>query len=112
MAVAETVPEPDETPDVFHAIAEPKRRHILDLLLEGERPVQALVAEFDVSFAAISQHLRVLREAGLVARRIDGRKHVYSAEPEALDTVLEWTARYRPLWRKRLGRLGRHLDGQ
>jgi DNA-binding transcriptional ArsR family regulator len=54
-----------------------------------------LVAEFDVSFAAISQHLRVLREAGLVARRIDGRQHVYSAEPEALDSVLVWTERHR-----------------
>ncbi len=98
-------------PDVYHAIAEPKRRRILDLLLEGERPVQALVAEFDVSFAAISQHLRVLREAGLVARRIDGRQHVYSAEPEALATVLEWTARHRAFWRKRLDRLAHHLDG-
>ena len=104
--------EPAATPDVFHAISEPKRRHILDMLLEGERPVQALVAEFDVSFAAISQHLRVLREAGLVARRIDGRQHVYSAEPEALDSVLKWTERHRAFWQKRLDRLGRHLDGQ
>ena len=98
--------------DVFHAIADPKRRHILDLLLDGERPVQALVAEFDVTSAAISQHLRVLREAGLVARRIDGRRHVYSSQPEALAKVLEWTARHRAFWQDGLDRLGQHLDGQ
>ena len=99
-------------PDVFHAIADPKRRHILDLLLDGERPVQALVAEFDVSFAAISQHLRVLREAGLVARRIEGRQHMYCSQPEALATVLEWTARHRAFWQEGLDRLAHHLDGQ
>jgi DNA-binding transcriptional ArsR family regulator len=99
-------------PDVFHAIADPKRRRILDLLLGGELPVHTLVDEFDVSFAAISQHLRVLREAGLVTRRIEGREHLYGARPEALVEVHEWTARHREFWQGGLDRLGKHLDGQ
>jgi len=61
------------TGDVYHAIADPRRRAILELLGDGELPVHALVSSFDVSFAAISQHLGVLRDAGLVVRRPDGR---------------------------------------
>ncbi len=95
--------------DVFHAIADPKRRQLLDLLLEGERAVQALAGEFDISFAAVSQHLRVLREAGLVRRRRQGRRQLYAANPAALKRVHDWTAHYERFWQGRLDRLGKYV---
>lgn len=87
--------------DVFRAIADPNRRRILDLLHGGERSVRRLVVEFDTSFAAVSQHLRVLREAGLVRRRREGRNQVYSANAVALKHVHDWLARYEAFWRAR-----------
>jgi DNA-binding transcriptional ArsR family regulator len=103
---------PANTGDVYHAIADSHRRAILELLSRGERPVNALVDEFDVSFAAISQHLRVLRHAGLVARRPDGRTRIYRATPAGLHEVYDWTAQYREFWRGRLARLNTYLDDQ
>jgi DNA-binding transcriptional ArsR family regulator len=96
--------------DVYHAIADPRRREILELLGNGERPVQDLVGRFDVSFAAISQHLKVLREAGLVSRRAEGRTRLYRVTPAALEEVYDWTARYRDFWRKRIRKLNEYLD--
>jgi DNA-binding transcriptional ArsR family regulator len=96
--------------DVYQAIADPRRREILELLGTDEQPVQAIVDRFDVSFAAISQHLRVLREAGLVARRRDGRSQLYRATPSALEEVHDWTAQYRAFWRGRLKRLNKYLS--
>lgn len=98
-------------PNVFYAIAEPNRRRILDLLNERERPVQELVSEVDISFAAVSQHLRTLREAGLVSRRKDGRRRIYSLRPEGLKQVHDWTAVYDEAWRGRLRKLRAHLEG-
>ena len=98
------------TGDVYHAIADPRRREILELLGQDERPVRALVDRFDVSFAAISQHLRVLREAGLVTRRARGRSRLYRATPAGLKEVYDWTAQYRDFWRGRLSRLNRYLE--
>jgi DNA-binding transcriptional ArsR family regulator len=95
---------------VFFAIADPCRRRLLDLLVEGEAPAQALARQFDVSFPAVSQHLKVLREAGLVSRRAEGRERIYSLTPEKLRVVEEWTARYRKFWGNRLKRLGAYLD--
>ncbi len=96
--------------DVFHAIADPHRRQLLDLLAAGELPAQELADRFAISFAAISQHLRVLREAGLVARRAEGRQRIYSLTPEPLQQVAEWTAGYRKFWPSRLKLLGAYLD--
>ena len=96
--------------DVYHAIADPRRREILELLRGGERPVQEIVGRFDVSFAAISQHLRVLREAGLVSRRAAGRARLYRATPAALEEVYDWTARYRDFWGRRIRKLNDYLD--
>lgn len=98
--------------DVFSAIADANRRKLLDLLAEGERPVQELVAHFDISFAAISQHLRILYQAGLVARRPVGRQRFYRARPERLQEVHEWTARYQHFWQIHLHKLGVYLDAQ
>lgn len=96
--------------DVYHAIADPRRRAILELLGTGEQPVQALVDKFDVSFAAVSQHLRVLRDAGLVVRRPEGSSRLYRATPAALQEVHDWTGQYSEFWRGRIARLNKYLD--
>lgn len=98
------------TTDIYHAIADQRRREILELLGTTEQPVHELVSQFDVSFAAISQHLTVLREAGLVVRRPEGRSRLYSATPAGLKEVYDWTAQYRDYWRGKLGRLNKYLD--
>jgi DNA-binding transcriptional ArsR family regulator len=98
--------------DVYQAIADPRRRAILELLGRDEQPVQSLVDRFDVSFAAISQHLRVLRDAGLVVRRPEGTSRLYRATPGALKEVHDWTGQYRDFWRGRIARLNKYLDEQ
>lgn len=98
--------------DVFQAIADPNRRQLLDLLASGELPAQALADRFEISFAAVSQHLKVLREAGLVSRRASGRQRIYSLTPERLREVADWTAGYRGFWEGRLKRLGEYLDAK
>ncbi|WP_420345436.1 ArsR/SmtB family transcription factor [Pelagibius sp.] len=98
-----------ESDAVFHAIADRTRRRLLELLAEGERPVQDLAAEFDMSFAAVSQHLQILRAAGLVRRRPAGRKRIYALEPAPLAEVRAWTDQYERFWKARLARLRRHL---
>jgi len=97
-------------PDVFHAIADPKRRQILDLLLEGERPVGDLVPHLGVSMGAVSQHLRVLRECGLVVQRKDGRHRRYSVTPAPLREIVDWTEPYTRFWKGRMQKLGEYLD--
>jgi DNA-binding transcriptional ArsR family regulator len=94
----------------FAVLAEPHRRRILDLLLEAERPVGDLVGALSVSQPAVSKHLRVLREAGLVDVRVDAQRRIYSVRSEPLQAVDEWLAPYRRLWASRLDALERHLD--
>jgi DNA-binding transcriptional ArsR family regulator len=94
----------------FAVLAEPSRREILDLLLDGERPVGALVDELGLSQPAVSKHLRVLREAGLVEVRPDAQRRLYRLRPEPLLELDEWLAPYRALWGRSLDRLGRHLE--
>jgi len=95
---------------VFDVLAEQNRRRILDLLRVSERPVGELVAQLDVSQPAVSKHLRILREAGLVEVRGDAQRRLYSVRPEALRAVDEWLAPYRRMWSARLDALERHLD--
>jgi DNA-binding transcriptional ArsR family regulator len=83
---------------VYRAIAEPTRRAILDLLARGEQPVGWLVARFPFSQPAVSQHLRVLREAGLVRVRRQGRNRMYSIDARPLSEVYRWAGRYRRSW--------------
>lgn len=94
----------------FEVVAEPTRRRILDLLLAGERPVGDLVAELAMSQPAVSRHLRVLRDAGLVHTRIDAQRRLYRLEPAPLAAVDEWLTPYRRLWAASLDNLARHLD--
>ena len=100
----------NKTPDVFHAIADPNRRRLLDLLREEEHCVQDLVPHLGVTIGAVSQHLKILLESGLVTRRKAGRHRYYRAAPQALDEVHDWTQRYRAFWESRLDRLGRYLE--
>lgn len=101
---------PAVSPDVFGAIADPRRRRILDLLLAGERPVAALVPPLGITMGAVSQHLKVLRDCGLVHCRKRGRQRIYRVDPEPLREVLDWAEPYARFWSDRLDRLGRHLD--
>jgi DNA-binding transcriptional ArsR family regulator len=94
----------------FDVLAEPNRRRILDLLRETERPVGALVDELDVGQPAVSKHLRVLREAGLVEVRPDAQQRLYRVRAEPLRAVAAWLEPYRLLWESRLDDLERHLD--
>jgi DNA-binding transcriptional ArsR family regulator len=94
----------------FAALAEPNRRRILDLLRDHERPVGDLVDALDVSQPAVSKHLRVLREAGLVEARTDAQRRLYRVRPEPLRELDDWLAPYRAQWSNSLDRLERHLD--
>ncbi len=94
----------------FELLAEPHRRRILDLLRDGERPVGELVARLDMSQPAVSKHLRVLRDSGLVDVRVDAQRRVYRLRPEPLREVDAWIEPYRRLWDQRLDRLERHLQ--
>jgi DNA-binding transcriptional ArsR family regulator len=94
----------------FTVLAEPHRRQILDLLLEAERPVGDLVEALSVSQPAVSKHLRVLRNAGLVDVRTDAQRRIYRVRSEPLQAVDEWLEPYRRLWASRLDVLERHLD--
>jgi DNA-binding transcriptional ArsR family regulator len=91
-------------------LAEPHRRQILDLLRDDERPVGDLVASLALSQPAVSKHLRVLREAGLVEVRVDAQRRLYRVRPEPLRAIDEWLAPYRRLWAARLDALEAHLD--
>ena len=94
----------------FDVIAEPNRRRILDLLLEHERPVGELVAALSVGQPAVSKHLRVLREAGLVESRTNAQQRLYRVRTEPLRSIDSWLAPYRAQWSARLDDLERHLD--
>ena len=95
---------------VFDVLAEPNRRQILDLLRDAERPVGELVAALGVSQPAVSKHLRVLRDAGLVESRTDAQRRVYRVRSEPLRAIDEWLAPYREQWDRALDNLEQHLD--
>jgi DNA-binding transcriptional ArsR family regulator len=94
----------------FEVVAEPTRRRILDLLLERERPVGDLVAALAMSQPAVSRHLRVLRDAGLVATRTDAQRRLYRLDPAPLAAMDEWLRPYRRMWAASLDQLAQHLD--
>ena len=94
----------------FDALSEPMRRRILELLRDGDRGVGELVERLGLSQPGVSKHLRVLREAGLVSVRPDGRRRWYGLRPEPLAELDAWLAPYRELWDGRLDALERHLD--
>ncbi|MBL8930180.1 MAG: winged helix-turn-helix transcriptional regulator [Kineosporiaceae bacterium] len=95
---------------IFAALAEPRRRDILELLRDGERSVGELVAALGLAQPTVSQHLRVLRDAGLVTVRADATRRLYRLRPAALIELDAWLEPYRRLWSGRLDALERLLD--
>jgi DNA-binding transcriptional ArsR family regulator len=98
------------TQTTIEVIAEPSRRQILDELRGGERPVGALVQRLTISQPAVSKHLRVLRDAGLVSVRPDGQRRLYSVRLEPLIELDTWLEPYRQMWRRSLDKLEDHLS--
>lgn len=101
---------PVQEKDVFHAIAHSARRTILVSLREGEKPASALAEPFGVSFSAISQHLKVLKDADLVAERREGRQRIYHLNSKPLKDVWNWIEDFQQVWNARLDALEAHLD--
>lgn len=95
---------------VFEVLAEPNRRRILDLLAGSERPVGQLVERLQLSQPAVSKHLRILREAGLVDVRGEAQRRLYRVRAEPLRAIDEWLAPYRRMWATSLDALERHLE--
>jgi DNA-binding transcriptional ArsR family regulator len=95
--------------DVFRAISDPTRRAVLDQLREGETAAGEIARRFEVTASAISQHLRILLEAGLIRRRRDGRRQLYALTAAPLRDVAEWTRAYEQFWTDRLDARGEYL---
>ena len=98
--------------DVFAAVGDPTRRRVLDLLSRGELPVRRIAAPFAMTRPAISQHLRILRHAGLVQVRRDGRERFYRLRARPLREIYDWVAHYERFWQGKLKALGAYLDGK
>ena len=93
------------TSDAFNAIAEPRRRQILDVLVAGEQPVNDLVAALGLAQPQVSKHLKVLKEVGLVEMREDGRQRLYRLNGQPLKLVHDWVKAYERSWSERFERL-------
>ncbi len=98
------------TADAFNAVAEPRRRQILDLLAAGERPVNDLVELLDLAQPLVSKHLRVLREVGLVEVRDEGRHRMYRLNGLPLKPIHDWVKAYERSWSQRFERLDAVLE--
>lgn len=96
--------------DVFAAVADPTRRRILELLAAGEKAVKELAAAFQISQPSVSEHLRVLRDVGLVQARQDGRLRLYRLDAARMKEIADWAAAFSRFWDKRLDSLGEYLD--
>ena len=96
--------------DTFIAISDPTRRHIIESLANGEAAFGELAAQYEMSRPAVSQHLKVLREAGLVKVRKDAQRRIYSLNAEGLGEMEQWLERVRNFWNGRLDQLERLLE--
>ena len=95
--------------EAFAALSDPTRRHIVELLADGERSAGELARRFTLTQPAVSQHLRTLRDAGLVRVRRDAQRRMYSIDGRGLAQINEWLSRYRTFWNTRLDALERAL---
>jgi len=98
------------TADVFNAIAEPQRRAILELLVQGELSVNEITEALDLKQPQVSKHLRVLREVELVNVRSEGKQHLYSLQGEGLKPVHDWVRKFEQTWNDRFDRLDKYLQ--
>jgi DNA-binding transcriptional ArsR family regulator len=104
------VATPNRQADVFGAISHPARRHLLELLAQADRSVNAMAGHFKMSRPAVSQHLRILLDSGLVTEQRHGRERRYHFVPERLGPVRDWIAQYERFWDDRLRRLQKLLS--
>ena len=93
------------TSDAFNAVAEPRRRQILDLLIQGEKPVNDMVASLGLAQPQVSKHLRVLREVGLVSVRGSGHQRLYKLNADRLKAIHDWVRTFEPFWDHQLDRI-------
>jgi DNA-binding transcriptional ArsR family regulator len=93
------------TTDAFNAVAEPRRRQILDLLARGERPVNDVAAALGLGQPQVSKHLRVLREVGLVSVRSEGQQRLYKLNADRLRAIYDWVRTFEPFWDHQLDRI-------
>lgn len=100
------------TSDAFNAVAEPRRREILNYLAMQERPVSEIVDELELDQPSVSKHLRVLRKVGLVRVRREGRQKIYSINGEAIRPLHEWAETFAKLWRHQLNRIKIRAEGK
>ena len=105
----EPVARSPTTSDVFNAIAEARRREVLDALIAGEKAVGEIVNDLSMSQPQVSKHLRVLSEVGLVRCRAEGRRRLYRLEPARLRPLREWLASYEQAWNARMDRVDDYL---
>ncbi len=98
------------TSDPFNAIAEPRRRHILELVAGDERSVSDIVDALEMGQPSVSKHLQVLRDVGLVTLRREGRRTMVSINPETLRTIHDWIALFERHWRGQLRRIKAHAE--
>ena len=100
------------TSDAFNAVAEPRRRQILDLLARGERPVNDVVASLGLAQPQVSKHLRVLKEVGLVSVRGSGRQRIYRLNAERLKPIHDWVRTFERFWDFQLDRIKERAEDQ
>jgi DNA-binding transcriptional ArsR family regulator len=98
--------------EAFAALADPTRRHIIDLLAHGERSAGDVARRFTLTQPAVSQHLRALRAAGLVRVRQDAQRRIYSLDPKGFSEIDAWLSRYRAFWTTHLDALERALNNE
>ena len=99
------MPRAATTSDAFNAVAEPRRRDILEYLVARERPVGDIVVALGLAQPSVSKHLRVLHDVGLVELRRDGRQVLYRTNPAGIRPLHEWTGRFERYWRNQLARI-------
>jgi DNA-binding transcriptional ArsR family regulator len=104
------VPRALTTSDPFNAIAEPRRRHILELIAADERSVNEIAEALELGQPSVSKHLNVLRNVDLVTVRRDGRRILYRANARTLKTIHDWSGMFAQHWRGQLGRIKAHAE--
>lgn len=106
------MPRAATTSDAFNAVAEPRRRQILEFLATQERPVSEIVAGVGLEQPSVSKHLRVLRNVGLVRARRHGRQKLYHTNAEAIRPLFEWTRTFERFWAHQLGRIKERAEAK
>jgi DNA-binding transcriptional ArsR family regulator len=106
------MPRAATTSDAFNAIAEPRRRDILNYLALQERPVGEIVASLGLEQPSVSKHLRILREVGLVHARRDGRRMLYRVNAEAIRPLHDWAGKFERFWQHQLDRVKERAEGK